>query len=84
LKSILKLLNIEIGSMRSIYVYIGYIVCSPPGLENKVTLKLFSKLLHPGVIFVIEERTNTSQIPTHGFLQKWKGKTGKRSLVCKI
>jgi hypothetical protein len=41
-----------------------------PGFENKVTLqfgtnsilKLFSKLLHPAVIFVIEERTNTSQI----------------------
>jgi hypothetical protein len=41
-----------------------------PGLENKVTLqfganstlKLFGKLLHPGVIFVIKERMNTSQI----------------------
>jgi hypothetical protein len=41
-----------------------------PGLENKVTLqfgadstlKLFGEVLHPGVIFVIEERMNTSQI----------------------
>jgi hypothetical protein len=41
-----------------------------PGLQKEVTLqfgansilKLFCKLLCPGVIFVIEDRTNTSQI----------------------